>query len=151
LLKPTNNSRSNTTKKNLTQMLPPTDSEFSLPTTLKSTATNPQATHSPSTNSLTWPPLNSKPATSDYYQPKQKPLNSNTSPLDLPQLQLIGPQRETSLPSKTKDNVDHAGLSPQPDHWNLALPSSEKDSETSLNNNWLTAHRAKETWDATED
>lgn len=55
-------------------------------------------------------------------------------------------------PLKTKDNVDHAGLSQLSDLLKELLPYSElKLFNLSLKNNWLTAHPLKETKDATED
>jgi hypothetical protein len=55
-------------------------------------------------------------------------------------------------PSKTKDNADHAGLSPLLDLLKEPLPFSEpKNSNLSLNLNWLTAHHPTETKDAMED
>jgi len=64
--------------------------------------------------------------------------------------QLIGEPRETSQPSRIKDNAVHAGPSQLPDHWNQKMPSTDLDSETSLNNNWLIAHPVTEIWDAME-
>lgn len=63
---------------------------------------------------------------------------------------LTGPPKEKSPPSRTKDNVDHAGLSQPPALLNHGLFSTDKMS-TSLNNNLLTAQDLKETKDAMED
>jgi len=64
---------------------------------------------------------------------------------------LIGEPREQFLRLKTKVDVDHAGHFLQQDLWNPNLLFTEKDWETTLNNNSLIVQLLKETKDATED
>jgi hypothetical protein len=68
----------------------------------------------------------------------------------MPPLLLIGDPKEKFQMLKTRDNVDHAGLSQPPDHWNQNLPFMVQVWEISLNNNWLIAHKTMETRDAME-
>jgi len=55
------------------------------------------------------------------------------------------------LPSKTKDNVDHAGLSLLQDQSNQFILFKKRLFQAYLNNNWLIVHPASEIKDAMED
>jgi len=61
-------------------------------------------------------------------------LNTLLDP-NLPPIQLIGLPKELSLPLKTKDNVDHAGLSVPPDLLKELISSKTENYNLSLNNN----------------
>jgi len=63
--------------------------------------------------------------------------------------QLIGDKEEPFPQLKTKDNVDHAGLSPPLVPWKEPMPSEPEPSPNSLNNPWLTVITM--TVDAMED
>jgi hypothetical protein len=62
----------------------------------------------------------------------------------------IGLPKVPSLQLRTKDNVDHAGPSQQPVHWNLLISSKKELLEISLNNSWLIAQPVMETMDVME-
>jgi len=62
----------------------------------------------------------------------------------------IGPKRVPSPQSRTKDNADLAGLSPQPDLWKVATLSPLECWSPSLNKTWLIAQLPKETKDVME-
>jgi hypothetical protein len=87
--------------------------------------------------------LNSKPPTLDYYQKQPNPHTLMLIPESM-LVQSIGELKEPFLQLKTKDNADHAGPSPPPDHWNQSTKSKKEPSETSPNNNWLIAQPATE-------
>jgi len=105
----------------------------------------------PLINLLTWPTKNSEApilATSPFQERRTIRVLKNWAPTH--HHRLTGLPLVMFPPSRTKVNVDHAGPSPQPAHWNHVTPFSALVSETFLNNNSLIAPPAMETTDATE-
>jgi len=122
---------------------PHTDSPFSAKVSKESTKlmlTPAKPTRPESTNSPIW--LNTNSLTRSWW--KNSP-NLIITPLLEPMLTLrllipsIGDRKEQSLPSRTKDHVDHAGHSPLPES-SKVLSSSKRDlSKASPNNSWSIA------------
>jgi len=99
-------------------------------------------------NSWTWLPLNSLKPIWLYWNPKPEELPWEST---IPFLTVLtGDHKVSWTLSRIKVLVVHAGLSPLLVPLNLCLLSRRDNSQTSLNNNWLTAQRVTETMDATE-
>jgi len=89
-----------------------------------------------STNSLTYPPKNSRPCIKTSTLTKNPPLKPPmTSKELLHPPPSTGELKELSAQLKIKDNVDHVGLSQLSEDSKELPPSSDLDSKLSLNNN----------------
>jgi hypothetical protein len=104
-----------------------------------------------STNLLTGLLTNSTPSSDfKFHQPERSELSFQK--LKLPMMS-IGLPKEWLPQSRTKECVDHAGLSPLSEPLNQDLPSHQepRPSKNGLNNNLLIAQEATEIKDVTED
>lgn len=100
------------------------------------------------TNSLTSHPLNSRDSILDTDQTPTKSAMRRTSPPTTLNLPLTGLLKEQLPVLRTKDNADHAGLSPQPVQLKEPTNLLETLLPHSLKNNLLIAQDHTETKDA---